>query len=276
MEIKSNKYRLYFKHILIISIIFIMLIPFLWMLSTSLKDPKDILGGGIWFFPTSFTLEHYIRAINETLFLTWLKNSTIIATILTIGQIIVAFLAAYAFSNFNFRGREILFYFVLATMIIPEQAIMIPQFITINNFDWVNTFTGVIVPNLASGYAIFLMRQRFLEIPKELSEAASIDGCGPLRTLWHIYVPASIPFLSAIGVLLFVSHWNDYNWPLLVLMQEEKMTLPIAFSSFQHEGLVEWGPTMAIATLSMIPVLIIYLVLQKKFVEGFTNSGLKG
>lgn len=264
------------KHILIILIIFGMLIPFFWMISTSFKDPKEIFDGGLWFFPTSFSLEHYERVIHDTLFLTWLKNSTFIAVILTLGQMVIAFFAAYAFSHFRFRGREMLFYFVLATMIIPEQAIMIPKFITINEFNWINTFAGVIVPSLASGYAIFLMRQRFLEIPKELSEAAAIDGCGPLRTLWHVYVPASIPFLSAIAVLLFVSHWNDYNWPLLVLMQEEKMTLPIAFSTFQHEGLVEWGPTMAIATLSVVPVLILYLLLQKKFVEGFTNSGLKG
>lgn len=253
-----------------------MLTPFLWMISTSIKDPKAVFDGSIWFFPTSFSLDGYFRAIYETLFVTWLGNSIFIAVISTLGQLIVAFLAAYAFANFKFVGRGILFYFVLATMIIPEQAIMIPKFITVNNLGWVNTFIGVIVPNLASGYAIFLLRQRFLEVPKELTESASIDGCGPLRTLWHIYLPVSVPYISAVGILLFVSHWNDYNWPLLVLMEEEKMTLPLAFSTFQHEGSLEWVPTMAIATLTIIPVLILYLFLQKKFVEGFAGSGVKG
>ncbi|WP_094604966.1 L-arabinose transport system permease protein AraQ [Sporomusa silvacetica DSM 10669] len=252
------------------------LLPFLWMVSVSFKPTNEVFQGGLWFFPTTIVLDGYRQVFEQTQFFTWMYNSMFIAGVSTCGQVVIAFLAAYAFVRFNFPGRDILFYFVLATMIIPVQALMIPTFITINLFGMINTLAGVIIPYLASGYAIFLMRQSFLAVPKELADAAAVDGCGELGIIWHVYLPAAIPAVAALSIILFVNHWNEYYWPLLVLTDEQKLTLPIALVHFQSEGFTEWVPTMAVATLSTIPVLILYLFTQKKFVEGSTNSGLKG
>jgi multiple sugar transport system permease protein/sn-glycerol 3-phosphate transport system permease protein len=263
-------------HTFLLPFALVTLIPFLWMVSVSLKPMDDIFSDGIWFFPKTISMAGYAQVFQQTPFLTWAVNSLVISTLQTAGQVAIAFFAAYAFARFRFPGRDILFYFVLATMMIPMQAILVPTYITVNLLDWINTFQGVIIPHLASGYAIFLMRQFFLSVPGELSDAAAVDGCGPLRTLWHVYVPAAIPSIAALSIILFVNHWNEYYWPLMVLTDEEKLTLPIALVHFQNEGIFEWVPTMAAATMSTIPVLILYLFTQKKFVEGFTHSGLKG
>lgn len=276
MKIKRKKQiNLFSKHMLLILITITMLLPIFWMVNISFKTADTVFDTGISSL-TGVSIDGYLQVFEQIPFFTWASNSLFLAVVMTIGQVIIAFLAAYAFSRYDFSGRNVLFYFVLATMIIPPQATMIPIFITISKFDWVNTFTGVIVPQLASGYAIFLMRQFFLGIPKELSEAASIDGCGELGILWHIYVPAAIPALAALSIILFVHHWNDYYLPLMILTDKAKLTLPIALSQFQNEGSMEWIPIMAVSTLSTIPVLILYFFTQKKFVEGMTSSGLKG
>ncbi|GAB7388470.1 carbohydrate ABC transporter permease [Bacillaceae bacterium] len=271
-----NKLKSVAVHAFLLPFALVTLIPFLWMLSVSFKPADEVFSDGIWFFPKSISLAGFLQVFEQTPFLTWAFNSFLVASIQTAGQVVIAFFAAYAFACFRFPGRDILFYFVLATMMIPMQAILVPTYITVSLLDWINTFQGVIIPHLASGYAIFLMRQFFLGIPRELSEAAAIDGCGPLRTLWHVYVPAAIPAVAALSIILFVNHWNEYYWPLMVLTDKEKLTLPIALVHFQNEGIYEWVPTMAAATMSTIPVLILYLFTQKKFVEGFTHSGLKG
>ncbi|MEB3103706.1 carbohydrate ABC transporter permease [Ferviditalea candida] len=268
--------RLITKHSFIIAVTFAALFPFIWMASISVKPANEVFEGALGFLPKSISWDGYLQVFEQTPFFTWAYNSLFIAIVQTIGQVVIAFFAAYAFSRFKFPGRDLLFYFVLATMIIPVQAVMIPTFLTINMFGWINTFAGVIVPYLASGYAIFLMRQFFLSIPHELASAAAIDGCGELRILWHIYLPASMSAVAALSIILFVNHWNEFYWPLLVLTDEQKLTLPIALVHFQNEGVMEWVPTMAVSTLSTIPVLILFLFTQKKFVEGFANSGLKG
>ncbi|WP_258000263.1 carbohydrate ABC transporter permease [Bacillus sp. Marseille-P3661] len=253
----------------------IALLPIFWMISVSFKPSNEIYSNW-WFLPVPFSIEGYAQVFEHTPFLMWLTNSVLITSLQTLGQVVLAFFAAYVFSRFEFPGRDWLFYLVLATMIIPHQAMMVPTYITVNMFNWVNTLTGVIVPFLASGYAIFLLRQFFLGVPKSLAEAAEVDGCGPLRILWYIYLPASIPALTALSIILFVNNWNEFYWPLLILMDENKFTLPVALVQFQNEGVLETVPTMAVATLSTIPVLALYFMCQKKFVEGFTNTGLKG
>ncbi|CUH97243.1 hypothetical protein P22_3370 [Propionispora sp. 2/2-37] len=274
----KSKYAVWrvLNHVVLISIIIAMLLPFLWMVSVSFKPANEVFQGGMWFFPTTVVWDGYRQVFEQTPFFTWMYNSMFIAAVSTCGQVLIAFFAAYAFTRFTFPGRDLLFYFVLATMIIPVQALMIPTFITVNLFGMINTLAGVIIPYLASGYAIFLLRQSFLGVPRELADAAAVDGCGELGILRHVYLPAAIPAITALSIILFVNHWNEYYWPLLVLTDEQKLTLPIALVRFQNEGFTEWVPTMAVATLSTIPVLILYLVSQKKFVEGFTNSGLKG
>ncbi|MGG3626322.1 carbohydrate ABC transporter permease [Bacillus gobiensis] len=259
-------------HFFLLGMIAFTLIPFLYMLSTSVKSPDEVYGQ---FFPSSISWSGFQQVFADTPILTWALNSAFIAVTQTFLQVVIAFFAAYTFVRFDFPGRTAIFYFVIATMIIPQQALMIPTFVTINMMNWVNSFFGVIVPHMASGYAIFLLRQFMVGIPKELAEAAAVDGCGPLRILWHIYLPATIPALSALSIILFVSHWNDFYWPLLVLVDENKLTLPVALVKFQNEGIIDMVPTMAVATLSTLPILVLYFLAQKKFIEGFTHSGIK-
>lgn len=250
-------------------------LPILWMVVFSLGNP--VAGRG-WtaFWPQSLSLDGYIQVFQKSPYLVWMGNSLFIATVQTALQVVIGFLAAYAFVRFPFPGRSALFYFVLATMVIPAQALMIPTFVTINFFQMINTWAGVIVPFLASGYAIFMLRQFFLAVPAALVESARVDGCDEAGILWHIYLPVSLPSVAALAIILFVGHWNEYYWPLLVLTDELTMTLPIALVRFRNEGIIEWMPTLAAATMATLPVVGLYLVTQKSFVEGFAASAVKG
>lgn len=253
----------------------VILLPIFWMIFFSLGNRGDAEGLRA-FLPASFGLEGYIQVFKSTPYFIWLLNSVIIAVTQTGLQLIIGFFAAYAFVRFRFPGRTILFYFVLATMVIPAQALMIPMFVTINFFHLINTWAGVVVPFLASGYAIFLLRQMFREVPSSLVDSALVDGCGEWGILAHVYLPVSLPSIGALSIILFVGHWNEYYWPLLVLVDELSMTLPIALIRFRNEGLIEWMPTLAAATMASLPVVILYLATQRSFIDGFSAGGIKG
>jgi multiple sugar transport system permease protein/sn-glycerol 3-phosphate transport system permease protein len=210
-------------------------------------------------------------------FLRWLGNSLLVATLLTLGQLATSFLGAYAFARFTFRGRDAAFLFVLLTMMVPPQTLMVPSYVLLHHLGWVNTFQGLVVPHLAWGFGIFMLRQFFLGVPRELADAAALDGCGHLRTLWHVYLPLSITALVALAVLAFVAAWNDYYWPLVVITADEMRTVPIGIPRFTGADLdVQWQATMAAATMGTLPVLTLYLVAQRWFLEGISRSGLKG
>ncbi|MFC0213478.1 carbohydrate ABC transporter permease [Paenibacillus chartarius] len=263
------------KHLFLLAAAFICLIPILWMLATSLKAPQDVFAGPL-FWTNQLNLDGYMRVLRDIPVGLWAWNSAFTAGLQTLGQLVVGVAAAYAFAQYRFPGRDALFFFVLMTMMIPQQVTMVPTYMIVNELNWLNTFAGVIVPHLASGYAIFLLRQSFMTVPRELGEASVIDGCRPLGTLWHVYLRLSGTVISALAVILFVGNWNDYHWPLLILSDKSMQTLPVAFVQFREEESLEWVPTMAVATLSMVPVLALYLLAQKQFIEGFMNSGLKG
>jgi multiple sugar transport system permease protein/sn-glycerol 3-phosphate transport system permease protein len=256
-------------------ITFVMLVPIIWMIAYSFAPPQG-MGSGESLFPSSFRVDGFIQVFEQTPFFRWLANSVFVSTVQTAAQLAIAFLAAFALAHFSFKGRTAIFYFALATMVIPSQTMMIPTFIAINSLGWINTYAGVIVPSLASGYAIFLLRQFFIGIPRALIDSARVDGCGERRILLHIYLPLSVPVIMALASILFVNHWNEYYWPLLVLSDKEMMTLPLALVHFRNEGIIEWVPTLAAASLATAPVLILFFFTQKNFVEGFSTSGIKG
>ncbi|MFD1773866.1 carbohydrate ABC transporter permease [Paenibacillus rhizophilus] len=263
------------KHLLLVAIALVTLIPILWMLVTSVKAPQEVFSGHL-FWAAHFNLDGYLRVFRDIPFALWAWNSSFIAALQTLGQLVVGLAAAFAFAHYRFPGRDALFFFVLMTMMIPPQVTMVPVYMIVNEMHLLNTFGGVIVPHLASGYAIFLLRQTFMTIPRELGDAAVIDGCTAFGTMWHVYLRLSGTVMSALAVILFVGNWNDYHWPLLVLAEKSMQTLPVAFVQFREEESLEWVPTMAVATLSMLPILALYLAAQKQFIEGFMNSGLKG
>ncbi|WP_372631675.1 carbohydrate ABC transporter permease [Cohnella sp.] len=263
------------KHMLLVALALLTMVPIIWMASISLRSEEYVFSGHIvWTGPLHW--EGYVKALTEVPFFRWLANSLRIGALQTLGQMFVGVCAAFAFAYYRFPGRDILFLFVLMTMMIPMQVTLVPTYLIVNQMNALNTLAGVVVPHLASGFAIFLLRQSFLGIPKELAEAAAMDGAGAFRVLWTVYVRMSGTMLWTLGVIAFLANFNEFNWPLLVLTDPDQMPLPLAFQYFRTETQMDWGATMAIAALSMVPVLALYLIAQRHIVDGFAQSGLKG
>jgi multiple sugar transport system permease protein/sn-glycerol 3-phosphate transport system permease protein len=252
-------------------------LPYLWMILLSAKPTAELFAPASWLRLDTLSLHGYAEVFRRAPFLRWLGNSALVATLLTLGQVATSFLAAYAFARFRFRGRDAVFLVVLVTMMVPPQTLMVPSYVLLHQLGWVNTFQGLVIPHLAWGFGIFMLRQFFLGVPRELAEAAALDGCGTVRTLWHVYLPLSATALVALTVLAFVSAWNDYYWPLVVVNTEEMRTLPIGIPRFTGADLdVQWQATMAAATMGTVPVLALYLVAQRWFLDGISSGGLKG
>lgn len=262
-------------HLFLLLSALVVIVPFIWMVTVSLSSGSDPFNRLALLIPTTVTLEGYLQVFKQAPVAQWFLNSVMLTSVLTAGQLALGVLAAYAFARYQFRGREPLFFFVLCTMMIPPQAIMLPVYLVVNSFDWVNSYKGVIIPHIASAYAIFVLRQYFMAIPRELEEASRVDGCHSLQTLYHIYLRASAPALVGVGLIQTVNNWNDYYWPFLILNDGMKMTLPVAIVHFRNDSYIEWVPTMAAATLSVLPVIAIYLLAQRYFTESALHSGIK-
>jgi len=256
----------------------IMILPFVWLISTSLKQE-----GSIYVFPPVW-IPHPVRWDNYTTLFSLIPfghafvNSVVVATAVTVGQVLSASLAAYAFARMRFRGRSLLFILFLATMMVPSQVTLIPTFILFRAIGWVNTLLPLTVPAFfGSAFGIFLLRQFFLTLPHELFEAATIDGAAPPRQYWSIALPLAKPALATFGVFVFMGAWNDLLTPAVYLNDTDKMTLPLALAQLNNAfGADYTAHTMAGAALSVLPLLVAFLLAQKYFVQGITLTGLKG
>ena len=252
-------------------------LPFAWMVLLSLKPTAELFAPEAWFKLGNLSVDGYREVFRRAPFLTWTANSVLVSVLLTTGQVVTSFLAAYAFARFQFPGRELAFYGVLVTMMVPPQTLMVQSYDLLHQLGWINTVVGLVVPHLAWGFGIFMLRQFFLGVPRELGDAAALDGCGHLRTLWHVFLPLSRSALVALAVIAFVAAWNDYYWPLIVVSRDEMRTLPIGIPRFRGaEADVQWQATMAAATLATLPVLALYAFAQRHFLEGISHTGLKG
>jgi multiple sugar transport system permease protein/sn-glycerol 3-phosphate transport system permease protein len=252
-------------------------IPYAWMALLSFKPTAELFAPATWFSVSNLTLEGYRQVFERAPFGRWALNSLVVACALAAGQVLTSLLAAYAFARFEFRGREACFWLVLLTMMVPPQTLMVPSYVIVHQLGWVNTFSGLVIPHLAWGFGIFMLRQFFLGVPRELTDAAALDGCGSLRTLWHVHVPLARTALAALTIIAFVTAWNEYYWPLIVVNSEEMRTLPIGIPRFTGADLdIQWQATMAAATMATLPVLALYIVAQKQFREGISRTGLKG
>jgi len=253
-----------------------MVIPFLWMLSTSLKNNQQAyVFPPIW-IPDPIVFENY-RTVWEALpFDRFLLNSTIVAVLVTLGQLATCSMGAFAFARLRFPGRDKLFLIYLATMMVPFHVTMIPVFILVRSLKWLDTYQGLIIPSLFSAYGTFLLRQFFRSIPTELEDAARIDGCSYWRVFWNIILPLSKPALATLGIFVFMWSWNNFLWPLLITNTLEMKTLPLGLSYFLGQFTVYWNLLMAGTTIALVPVLVVFFFAQRYFVEGITLTGLKG
>lgn len=250
--------------------------PFLWMISTSFKPLNEVFVYPPRWIPGVWTWENYSEVWKQAPFARYFLNSTIVAACVTLGQLISTCLAAFAFARMKFVGKSFMFMVFMSTTFISTQVTLIPSYLIINEFGWMDSYAALIVPFLANAFGVFMIRQAFLGIPRELEEAAKLDGCGRIRFLLQIMLPLNKPILASQALFAFMGNWNSYLWPLIVTNKDHMRTLQIGLRYFiGSEGGTEWGVYMAAAVLVTIPIVIIYFFVQKTFVESMASSGLK-
>ncbi len=270
-EKKIDKIILY----IILSIIGLaMVMPFIWMIVTSISTQEDITKFRI--IPREIKLSNYIEVFRQVPFHLFYLNSLWSTIVITIGKLITASLAGYAFARIKFRFRDAIFLTYLATLMIPQQVTMIPIFIVFKKIGWVDTYAGLIFPQIFTAYGTFMMRQFFLTIPKEIEESAKIDGANNFIIYFKIFLPLSKPALASLGTFAFIWSWNNFMWPLIILNSLKKMTLPVGISMFQSMYSTQYNLLMAAAVLAIVPVIVVYLFVQRFFKKGIATSGLKG
>lgn len=273
---KENKFLSIFVHIVLIMGAIAALLPFIWMVITSLKE-----GGAIHKLPPEFWVkepkwENYIFVSNKVPIFRYFINSLFITTIITSLTLITTILAAFAFSRINFWGRDLIFTILISTMMVPGEVLIAPNFITLARLGLVNTMTSLYLPWIASAFSIFLLRQYFLNIPEEFYYASKVDGATDFQYLIKIMVPYSKPALISIAILRVVNSWNEFLWPLLMVNSPEKRTLPVGLTTFMTEAGAHYHWLMAYATVVIFPIIILYILLYKYIIQGFVQGGIKG
>ncbi|MBB6671193.1 carbohydrate ABC transporter permease [Cohnella nanjingensis] len=253
------------------------ILPLVWLLSTSLKGDTGLFEIPPKWVPDPFHWDNYKKAVHSFPFLRYTWNTVLITVLCMIGSMLSSSFVAYAFARLRWPGRDAWFVVMLATMMLPGQVTMIPLFILFKELGWINTYLPLIVPFFfGSAFYIFLMRQFFMTIPKELSEAAKIDGCTELYTWWRIFMPLSKPALATLGIFTFTLVWNDFQGPLIYLNDTNKFTLMLGLRSFQQQYGTRWNVMMAASLLVMLPTLALFFSFQRYFIEGVTLTGVKG
>ncbi|HEY8589707.1 MAG TPA: carbohydrate ABC transporter permease [Naasia sp.] len=252
----------------------VMVFPFLWTLVTSLT-PGASLTVAPDLIPSNPSLAAYERLFTERPFGRVIANSLTLAVITTLVQLFTSATAAYAFSRLPFRGQGAVFAVYLATMMVPLQVLIVPLFVELKTFGLINTYLGALLPTFASAFGIFLLRQAMNQVPRELDEAATLDGAGHFRIFWTIVLPNIRPALATLTVFAFMGSWNSFLWPLVVLRAPELQTLPIALAGLQGQYTTDWDVVMAGSVVSILPMLSLYLFAQKYVVQGVASSGIK-
>jgi len=265
-------------HILLLGLGLVIALPIFIAFFTSFKLPAQVASFPPTVFPQEWTLQNYQAAWNSTPFGRFMLNSIVQSGLITIGQVIFSILAAYAFSILVFPGRNLLFYIVLGSLMVPFELTFIPNFILVSEWGMADSYQGLIVPFIASAFGVFMLRQFFLTIPKELHDASKIDGAGNWRFLWKIVVPLSKASIGAFSIFAFLNAWNQYLWPLVITKTFEMRTLQIGIRFFMSnlERGQEWGPVMAGSMIALGPALIAFLIAQRQLVQGIAMTGLKG
>ncbi len=256
-----------------------MIIPFLWMISTSLKEAQAIYTFPPKWIPDPIIFTSYVKVWKIVPFARFYFNSIFVALCVTVGQVMTSAFAAYAFSRLRWPGRDKLFFAYLATMMIPYSVILVPVYILMVYFRWIDTYKALIIPAMFTAYGTFMLRQFFMSIPRDLEDAARIDGCSLIGIFWRIIMPLSKPALATLTMFTFMASWNNFMWPLLVTDSVEKKTLPIGLAYFQEVyqyAQPDWSLLMAGSLLAILPVILMFIFNQRFFIEGIKLTGIKG
>lgn len=261
----------------IVALIFVS--PLLWMIAASLKPEAQIFSDMSTirtFWPTAAALGNYVEVFTSVNMMKFILNSLFYVFVIVILELAVNSVCGYALAKFDFPGKELLLTVVISLMVLPMEAIMLPLYKEVASLGWVNTWAGLIVPFVGKCFSVYMFRQFFLDIPDDLLEAAAIDGCGPIKTFFTIVMPISGTVYATIFILDFVAHWNDFMWPMLVVTGEDMRTIQLAIQTFFGSKPIHYGAIMASLTISAIPMLLMFVFLQKYYVEGIASTGIKG
>ncbi|MCD8501894.1 MAG: carbohydrate ABC transporter permease [Bacillaceae bacterium] len=276
MKKKSMKIGRPILYVILSIYALITLIPFFWALSSSFKSLEEILSGTMNFIPRNFTLDNYRQIfIVQELFPRWLFNSVFIAVVGTGLNLIFNSMAGYALARLSFPGRKSLFILVLAVLMIPSQVTMIPNYLILRTFGWLNTYQGMIVPGMVNATFIFMMRQFFINFPKEIEESAELDGLSKIGTFFRIVLPLAKASLAAQAIFVFMGFWNNFMQPLIILSDPSMFTLPLGLNTFKGQYISFWNYIMAASMVFTLPVLVIYGFFNRYFVKGITFTGSK-
>jgi multiple sugar transport system permease protein len=264
-----------FAVLCLLSLLF--LAPVYWMISTSLKPEADAIVQPVQWIPAHPTLSNYAEVLNspDGNILRWTWNSLLVAAIFTVLHLILCVLTAYPLARMKFPGRDGWFWFILSSLMIPGIVTLVPTYLMMIEFNWINSYNALIWPGISGVFGVFLLRQFFVGIPNELEEAARLDGASSLQVLWRVILPLSVPALVTLGVFAFMGSWNNFLWPSFTVTDPDKMTLPVGITTFSQRYVTDYGKLMASTALAAVPVLIAYLLAQRYLVAGLATSGMK-
>lgn len=263
-------------HVLLAAGAVLMIMPFLWMLSTSVKSYADSMTVPPAWLPSEWHFDNYIRVIQTIDFGTYYLNTIIVTFSRTAGQLVLCSLAAYAFACLRFPFKNAIFLALLAVLMVPSQVVMIPSFVIMRELNWLDTFYVLIVPGVFNAFGTFLLRQFFMTLPKDLEEAAKIDGCSYFRIYWNIYLPLSKAALVSLAIFTILASWNELLWPLIMTSSEDMRVLSIGISTFQGQHSTDYPLLMAGAVMATLPIIVLFIFLQRYFIEGIAMNGIKG
>ena len=263
-------------HLVLIPVSLLFALPLVWLVLSSFMSNAQINRFPPTIIPDALHLDGYRYVLHNALFPRWFLNSTVVALVVVMGNLVFGSLAGYAFARMRFRGSKTLLAVMLGTLVIPFQITMIPSFLLMKYLGIIDTLGALIVPSLVTPFAVFLLRQFFLSLPREIEEAAWIDGCSRLRTLWTIVMPLARPALGTVAVLTFLATWNDLAWPLIAINNDHNYTLQLGLTTFQGQHRTQWSAVMAGNMITVLPVLIAFLAAQKTFIQSLTSSAVKG
>lgn len=277
-------------YVVLSAVALVMCAPFMWMLASSVKPNEDIFAYPPAWLPSRITFQHYEKAFSHSAFPRYFLNSFVVAGTATIVNLFFCSLAGYAFSKLDFFGRDVIFMLILGTMMIPVHVTLVPLFIITKRFPFcggnnalgiggtglIDTYGGLLVPYLLSVFGVFMVRQFCATIPDELREAARIDGAGEFDVYWRIMLPLIKPVLATLSIFVFTTAWDDFLWPLVITNSDSMRTVQLGLQVFQMQHAADWGPLMAATVVVTMPVLVVFVIGQKHFVQGIATTGLKG
>jgi len=276
MKKRNKVLSLLVRYLFLGSVGLTMALPFLWMVSTSVKTEREVFTPGFHLVPQSLRFENYNEVMTQIPFRGYYLNSVIVSVCITAGQVLTSAMAAFAFARLYFPMRDKIFMCYLGTLMVPAAVLMIPNFVLLAQLRLVNTYAGLIIPSMFTAYGTFLLRQFFLTIPRDLEDAARIDGCGYWGIFTNIAIPLSLPGLATLGIFTFLWSWQSFFWPLIITYSEELKTLPVGLSYFNRLYGTRYTLLMAGSTMMLVPIVIVFILGQRYFISGIRLGALKG